>query len=210
MLACCDAGGQTGGAGLEPPAPGCHNIKTDEVARSERTPLGFSADEVLDYAGGKHESAALWPVDPDDPNRAQGATITLTLTPQGSTAYLVPEQGGGCGSPRHLVIDVRVEIELRRDDASAHLVTDAMLEARTRDSAILTFARARPDAVDGDTMFALPPDTKVLDYAIEAMFLPTGTSGRITLRWMGSDASGAAVDAGIDHAELASWPPSDE
>jgi hypothetical protein len=206
-LSGCIFGGQTGG---EKSAPQCQR-EIHAVPRSERTMLGFSANDVLAYAGGTHEVGALWPIDPDDADRAHGATMMLTLTPRSPKVHFVAAQGGTENVCRaHLVIDVRVEIELRHADASARLYADAVLDASARDFAFLPSKYVKPENIVGDAMVALPPDTELLDYAIDAMFSPGGTSGHVMVRLR---ASGAPEDAGTntpDSQKLASWPAASE
>ncbi len=204
-------GGPTTGGGL------CDVTDTTLVPRGEVTPLGYSADQILAFAGGVHRVPVQWKDGSSEfatlsTTPASGETeLELTVSYEDGDVSLVQRQPGTSGGagpaiasdPCNDQLTIEVTVQVKTDNGAFDDTFPATLTVDSASHATLHID-FDPEDLGGSfrTEVLTPADAIAKQFAIDAAFAPGGFAGSI----MGTITGGNGQVAYAAGAEFARWP----
>ncbi len=204
-------GGPTTGGGL------CEVTDTTLVPAHEVTPLGYSADQILAFAGGAHRVPVQWKDGSSEfatlsTTPTSGATeLELTVSYEDGEVSLVQRRAGtsdGAGpaiasDPCNDQLTIEVAVQVKTDNGAFDDTFPATLTVDTASHASLHID-FDPEDLGGTfrTDVLTPADAVAKQFALDAAFAPGGFAGGIT----GMITGGNEQVAYAGGAEFARWP----
>lgn len=202
------AGAQAGGQTGEETDDGCV-FSLSELARQERSPLGFSAEQVLEFAEGEQQATFSWLSASDfryGPESGEGQ-VTLRTTAAGSAQFArVAATHSAAHCDDHLSVPVHVALTTAGGALDESFT--AKLLATTSDQA--TLAKAVPASELGG-LLAFDPETlggkRFVRLEIDLRLRPEGSAGAVLAGIESGDpnASAAGAATGFQSVPLACW-----
>lgn len=163
----------------------CEAGSTTALALTQRTELGFSANDVLEYAAGTHRATLTWPSDPTlEVGPEDGVQdLTIALEPRTDSArFHDPEtEAIGHGATCRSWLEVDVRVTLQSTARALHETFDATLISKDVRVAFLA-AQTEAPRLQGlleATQDGVPPYMMELDVT----FSPFGVTGNLVARW---------------------------
>lgn len=204
---------------------GCTN-QTQVISLATVTPLGFSAEGLLETIGGEHSTELTWLKNQDYASHSRSGTqtgLTLSVAHEGGEIRFVDSKGGNCGNGNGsnipcLICDPWFEIDVKlgftTEDGALSESFPVTLSCTAQPYASVT-ARIKADAVQGSYFDEVVPkdsNKAIVAINIEAAY-GAGVSGSSVVDPAGWNGFVAAVIGAPDSADLqgvyqahGSWP----
>ncbi len=197
-----DKGESTGG-------PGCTEVSSETVDFATETTLGFRANDVLAYAGGRHEEALQWQ------ELRQGSygpetgpqTLALGITPRAAKLVQYGNTKGGeiylgCGPQLQIEADVTVQSS---GGALNERVRATLVAARVEVATLNV--RLDPTKLKGTLRVSPPSGWTTAALALSAQFTAVARSGSLTPSFEQHLGDSTGVSAGTGPLATFGLPP---
>ncbi len=204
---------ERGDANQSAEGAGCDETVT-LLAQDEDSPLGFSADDILDFAEAAHEEILGYP-------SGEATWLTVTISYDAGEIRFVDSEPAEVEGDSEVQLaapycEDRLEIEARVTFATDDGLFDEQQEtvlSMTNPDVVSFFLSLAPEELGGTYQLEVPPgaeDYDEVEIMIDGLVDRDDTEGTISAQFSGSEEGDGEGVAWATNMLIGEWPPVDE